>query len=64
MDITPIDSAPTWCNGKSGTKEITKRLDKIYMVEDLIKVVGRHQSWVAFPFISYHAPVLLQLDNC
>jgi hypothetical protein len=64
VDITPIDCGPTWRNGRSGMEEISKRLDKIYMAEDLLKVVGRHRSWVAMPFISDHAHVLLQLDNC
>jgi hypothetical protein len=63
VDITPIDCGPTWRNGRSGIEEITKILDMIYMVEDLLKVVGRHRSWVAMPFISDHALVLLQLDN-
>jgi len=64
VDIIPIDYGPTWHNGRGGTKEIAKILDRIYMVENLLKVVGRHRSWVALPFISDHAPIMIQLDNC
>jgi hypothetical protein len=33
------------------------------MSEDMITIVGRHRSWVAYPYISDHAPVILQFDN-
>jgi hypothetical protein len=30
--------------------------------EDLLVSVGLYRSWVAYPYISDHAPVLLQLE--
>jgi hypothetical protein len=54
---------PTWRNGRTGVEEITKRLDIIYVSEDLISSSVRYRSWVEYPYISDHAPVLLQLGN-
>jgi hypothetical protein len=31
-------------------------------LEDLIEAVGIYRAWVEYPFISDHAPILLQLD--
>jgi hypothetical protein len=33
------------------------------MSEDLINDAGRFRSWVAYPYLSDHAHVLLQLEN-
>jgi hypothetical protein len=33
------------------------------MTEDIVLSVGRHRSWVAYPYISDHAPVALQFDD-
>jgi len=37
-------------------------LDRCLVSEDLLTVVGLYRSWVEFPYISDHAPVLLQLE--
>jgi hypothetical protein len=53
---------PTWRNGRSGTQFLAKRLDRSFLSEDLIESVGIYRAWVEYPFISDHAPILLQLD--
>jgi hypothetical protein len=63
VDIVLNDVAPTWRNGKKGREDIEKRLDQFYLSEELISSVGRHRSWINYPFVSDHAPVLLQLGN-
>jgi hypothetical protein len=63
VDILPGDVVPTWRNGRVGRDEISKRLDRVYMSQDSISIVGRHRSWVAYPYISDHAPIMLQFDN-
>jgi hypothetical protein len=52
---------PTWRNGRIGVDEILKRLDRIYVSEDIISSSVRYKTWVDYPYISDHAPVLLQL---
>jgi exonuclease III len=59
IDIQPDKLVPTWRNGRTGTQAITKRLDRCYISEDLLTSVGIYRSWVEYPFISDHAPVLL-----
>jgi hypothetical protein len=50
-------------NGRSGVDGIAKRLDRIYVAEDLITSSLRYRTWVEYPYISDHAPVLLQLGS-
>jgi hypothetical protein len=52
---------PTWRNGRTGEDEISKRLDRVYVLEDLISTTVRYRSWADYPYVSDHAPVLLQL---
>jgi hypothetical protein len=61
VDIPPAEVVPTWRNGRIGVEEISKRLDRVYVSEDLISSSVRYRSWVDYPFISDHALVLLQL---
>jgi len=53
---------PTWRNGRVGTNSIAKRLDHSFISEDLLALVGDYRAWVEFPYISDHAPIILQLD--
>jgi hypothetical protein len=46
-----------------GAESISKRLDRVFISEDLVNLSGRYRSWVAYPFLSDHAPVLLQIEN-
>jgi hypothetical protein len=46
-----------------GAECISKRLDRAYLSEDLLNNVGSYRSWVAYPYLSDHAPVILQLEN-
>jgi hypothetical protein len=48
---------------RGGSEGIAKRLDRVFMSEDLVSSVGRYRSWVAYPYISDHAPVVLQFDD-
>jgi hypothetical protein len=36
VDVAPAELVPTWRNGRSGEYGIAKRLDRIYVAEDLI----------------------------
>jgi len=62
IDIVPRKVVPTWRNGRTRAYLIAKRLDISFLSEDLIASVGIYRAWVEFPFISDHAPILLQLD--
>jgi endonuclease/exonuclease/phosphatase family metal-dependent hydrolase len=61
--INSTEVVPTRRNGRTRVEEIAKRLDKSYVSEDLILSSVRYTSWVDYPYISDHAPVLLQLGN-
>jgi len=63
VDVAPAVVVPTWRNGRFGVEGIEKILDRIYVVEELITSSCRYRAWVEFPFISDHAPVLLQLGK-
>jgi hypothetical protein len=62
VDIQPGKLVPTWRNGRVGEAFIAKRLDHFLLSEDLVLSSGIFRSWVDFPFISDHAPILLQLE--
>jgi endonuclease/exonuclease/phosphatase family metal-dependent hydrolase len=55
--------APTWCNGKYGSTYISKWLDHFFIAESLIYVDDKIRSWVDSPFLSDHAPILLQIGT-
>jgi hypothetical protein len=61
IDIKPNKPVPTWRNGRRGLEAVSRRLDRFLVSEDLLLDLGLHRSWVEFPYISDHAPVLLQL---
>jgi hypothetical protein len=63
VDIIPEVITPTWRNGRSGSESISKRLDRVFISEELLNHMGRYRSWVTYPFLSDHAPVILQLDT-
>jgi hypothetical protein len=62
LDIRPTVLSPTWRNGRSGPNAIARRLDRFFVTADLLTSIGQASSWVEFPYISDHAPVLLQLN--
>jgi endonuclease/exonuclease/phosphatase family metal-dependent hydrolase len=62
VDVAPTELVPTWHNGRMGESSISKRLDRFFVVEDLIGPATRYRSWVKYTFISDHAPIYLQLD--
>jgi hypothetical protein len=41
----------------------SKRLDRFLISEDLLMEVKLHRTWVEYPFVSDHAPILLQLEE-
>jgi hypothetical protein len=63
MDILPNVVVPTWRNGILGTYNILKRIDRVFIESDFLRTLGRYRSWVTYPYIFDHAPVLLQLDG-
>jgi endonuclease/exonuclease/phosphatase family metal-dependent hydrolase len=62
FDIKPAKLVPTWRNGRQGQEAISRRLDRCLVAETLLSEVGFYRSWVELPFVSDHAPVLLQLE--
>jgi hypothetical protein len=63
IDLLPAEMVPTWRNGRSGTTSISKRLDQFFISDSLLQQADRYRTWVAYPFISDHAPIILQLDS-
>jgi hypothetical protein len=63
VDIKPLKLVPTWRNDRSGNDSIARRLDRGLIVEGLLASSGLSRSWVEYPFISDHAPILIQLEN-
>jgi hypothetical protein len=62
IDIQPEKVVPTWRNGRTGVDSIAKRLDRFLISEELLTSVGLYRSWVEYPYVSDHAPVILQLE--
>jgi hypothetical protein len=62
LDIRPTILSPTWRNGRSGPNAIARRLDRFFVSASLLTSFGQASSWVVFPYISDHAPVILQLN--
>ena len=63
VDIPLTVIIPTWCNDRAVSKAIKKRLDMVLISEALATLDGRIQTWVDYPYLSDHAPILLQLDT-
>jgi exonuclease III len=63
IDLLPAEMAPTWRNGRSVSTCISKRLDHFLISDSLLQQADRYWTWVAYPFISDHAPIVLQLDS-
>jgi hypothetical protein len=63
IDVHPDKLVPTWRNGCTGSNFIAKRLDRFLVAEDLLLDGRLFHSWVEYPFVSDHAPILLQLEN-
>ena len=62
IDILPGKIVLNWWNNRASTELIAKRLHRDFIFEDLLASVDIFRYWVEYPYISYHAPILLQLD--
>ena len=62
IDLVPVETVPTWRNGRSGRDNISKGLDRVIVSKILLNDVGRFRSWVEIPFVSNHAPVAVHLE--
>jgi hypothetical protein len=62
VDLRPDKVVPTWRNGRLEAHVISKILDKYIISEGLLSSSGLYHSWVEYPFISDHAPIILQLE--
>jgi exonuclease III len=62
IDLVPEKVLPTWKNGRTGVDQIAKRLDRFLILEEFLSGVGIYRSWVEYPYISDHAPILLQVE--
>jgi endonuclease/exonuclease/phosphatase family metal-dependent hydrolase len=47
-----------------GDECISKRLDRFLVVESLISTVQKFRTWVEYPFLSDHAPILMEFGSC
>jgi hypothetical protein len=63
IDVKPTKLVPTWRNGRSGHEAIARRLDRCLVSEGLLSTVGLSRSWVEYPYVSDHAPILIQLET-
>jgi len=63
VDILLDEVMPTWQNGRKGADSIMKRLDMTFVAANMLRKFTRYRAWVAHPFISDHASVLLWLDG-
>jgi hypothetical protein len=61
IDVKPHSLVPTWRNGRTGQEAIARRLDRFLVAEAFLSTSIFPLSWVEFPFVSDHAPILLQL---
>lgn len=59
IDICPCKIWPTWDNGRSGNDNITKRLDRFLLQEQVVERLGVVQSNIVDNFISNHRPIIL-----
>ena len=57
VDIFLGKITPTWENKRLGEKWIGKRLERFFMLEDLLEKVSRYRSWVLVSNILYHSPI-------
>jgi endonuclease/exonuclease/phosphatase family metal-dependent hydrolase len=62
IDVKPTKLVPTWRNGRSGHEVIARRLDRCLVSEGLLSTVGLSRSWVEYPYVLDHTPILIQLD--
>jgi hypothetical protein len=62
IDLAPVAPTPTWRNDMGGLDLISKRLDHVLISEYILREIGRHRAWVELPFVSDHAPVVVQFD--
>jgi hypothetical protein len=60
IDVKPDTLAPSWRNGRVGPTSVSKRLDRYFISESLLTVDNRIRTWVDSPYISDHAPIILQ----
>jgi len=63
VDLLLAKVVPTWRNGRSGTMSISKRFDRFFLSDSLLQHADRYRTWVAYPYILDHAPIILQLDS-
>jgi hypothetical protein len=63
VDLKPTKLVPTWRNGRVGLSVVARRLDRCLVSEGSLSTLGLSRTWVEYPFISDHAPILLQLEK-
>ena len=63
VDIKPTKLVPTWRNSRSGQNALARRLNIFLVYEGMLSTVGLSRSWVEYPYISYHSPILIQLEK-
>lgn len=63
IDLHPPELLPTWRNGRQGTAQISKRLDRFLVAETLLPPTVRSRAWIQNHFISDHTPICLQIGE-
>jgi exonuclease III len=63
VDLKPTKLTPTWRNGRAGPHATARRLDRCLISEASVSSLGLSRAWVDYPFVSDHAPLLIQFEN-
>jgi len=63
VDLSPLVLKLTWRNGRVGAAGIAKRLDRLFISEQLMEDAIQSRSWVINSRISDHNPICLQLEG-
>ena len=61
IDITPLESRPTWSNRRIVSESIYKRLDRILLSADFLDSAFLLRQWIACGGDLDHQPVFLQI---
>ena len=64
IDISPLDSKPTWSNHRVGSECICKRLDRFFLSADFLDMDFLLKQWIGCGGDSDHQPVFLHILPC
>jgi hypothetical protein len=62
-DVEPIKLTPTWRNKRLGDDNISKRLEKVLVFDQIMSRTVKVRSWVGQGGFSICSPIFLQMEN-